>query len=62
MKSEIFIIVNPTAGDGQAEKRWQNFENDLKKNKIHYHAIMTEYKNHATALISEAVTPEKNIS
>ena len=56
MKSEIFIIVNPTAGDGQAEKRWQNFENDLKKNKIHYHAIMTEYKNHATALISEAVS------
>ena len=56
MKSEIFIIVNPTAGDGQAEKRWQNFENDLKKTKIRYHAITTEYKNHATELISEAVS------
>ncbi len=56
MKSETFIIVNPTAGDGQAEKRWQDFENDLKKNHIHYHAAITEYQSHATELISHAIT------
>ena len=56
MKPETFIIVNPAAGDGQAKKRWQDFENDLKKNKIHYHAVITEFQNHATELISVAVS------
>ena len=31
MKPETFIIVNLTAGDGQAKKRWQIFENDGQK-------------------------------
>ena len=60
MNTKTFIIVNPTAGDDQAEKRWQDFENDLKKNHIHYHAIITKYQNHATELISEAVSSGYN--
>jgi len=60
MKSETFIIVNPTAGDGQAEKRWQDCENVLKKHHIHYHFVMTEYQNHATELISQAVSSGYN--
>ena len=56
MNPEIFIIVNPTAGDGLAKKRWQDFENDLNNNNIRYHAAITEYKNHATELISAAVS------
>ena len=60
MISETFIIVNPTAGDGQAVKRWQGFENDLKKNHIHYSAVITEYKNHATELISQAISSGYN--
>ncbi len=56
MKSETFIIVNLTAGDGKAKKRWQNFENDLKKNHIKYKAVITQYQNHATELISKAVS------
>ena len=60
MQPETFIIVNPTAGDGQAEKRWQNFENDLKTNHINYHAVITEYQNHATELISQAVSSGYN--
>ena len=60
MKSETFIIVNPTAGDGQAEKRWHDFENDLKKNHINYQAVITEYRNHASELISEAVASGYN--
>ena len=56
MKPETFIIVNPTAGDGQAKKRWQSFEKDLKNNKIPYHAEITESKNHATEIVSNAVS------
>ena len=55
MKPETFIIVNPTAGDGQAKKRWQKFENDLINNQIPYHVEKTKYQNHATELVSEAV-------
>ena len=60
MKSQTFIIVNPTAGDGQAEKRWQNFEADLKKNNIHYHAVITKYKNHTTELTIQAISSGYN--
>ena len=60
MKSETFIIVNPTAGDGQAEKRWKNFENELINNNICYHAVITEYQNHATELISQALSSGYN--
>ena len=60
MESKIFIIVNPTAGEGKAKKIWQNFEYDLKKNNIHHHAVITEYQNHATELISRAVSSGYN--
>ena len=60
MKPETFIIVNPTAGDGQAKKRWQVFENDLKNNHIPYHSVTTEYQNHATKLVTEAVSTGYN--
>ena len=56
MKFETFIIVNPTAGDGLAKKRWQDFENNLKKHNIHYHAVLTEFQNHASEIISEALS------
>jgi diacylglycerol kinase family enzyme len=56
MIPETFIIVNPTAGDGRAEKRWKDFENDLNNNQIPYHAVTTEYRSHATELVSEAIS------
>ena len=55
MRDKIFIIVNPTAGDGLAEKRWENFETDLNNNNIAYEAVFTEYKNHATKIIANAI-------
>ena len=60
MQSETFIIINPTAGEGLAEKRWQDFENDLKKNNVLYHAVITRYQNHATELITEAISSGYN--
>ena len=60
MKPETFIIVNPTAGDGQAKKRWQVFENDLKNNHIPYHSVTTKCQNHATELVTKAVSSGYN--
>ena len=60
MKPETFIIVNPTAGDGQAKKRWQVFENDLKNNHIPYHSVTTKCQNHATKLVTKAVSSGYN--
>jgi len=57
---KTFIIVNPAAGDGQAEKRWQDFEHDLKKNQIQYQTVITEYQNHATELVAEAISSGYN--
>ena len=57
---KTFIIVNLTAGEGQAEKRWKIFENNLIKNKILYHVGITEYKNHATQLVSDAISSGYN--
>ena len=55
MRNKIFIIVNPTAGDGLAKKRWKIFETDLNNNNIPYEAVFTEYKNHATKIIANAI-------
>lgn len=60
MLAETFIIVNPTAGDGLAKKRWQNFENDLINTKIPYCVEKTKYQNHATELVSEAISSGYN--
>jgi len=60
MKPETFIIVNPTAGDGKANKRWLKFENDLINNQISFHVEKTQYQSHAAELVSEAVASGYN--
>ena len=57
---ETYIIVNPTAGDGQAQKRWQNFESQLKQSQIPYQAVITEYQNHATSIVADAIASGYN--
>ena len=61
MKPETFIIVNPTAGDGRAKTRWQDFEKELTNNQIRYHAEITESKNHATKLVANLKSILKSI-
>ena len=53
-KLKTLIIVNTTAGNSQAERRWKNFEKDLMHHNITYHAIKTKYPNHATKLAHDA--------
>jgi len=57
---KTLIIVNPAAGEGQAQKRWQDFESQLKQTQIPYQAVITEYQNHAIELVSEAISSGYN--
>ena len=57
---KTLIIVNPAAGDGKAEKRWQEFESQLKQTQIPYQAVITEYQNHATSIVADAISSGYN--
>ena len=57
---KILIIVNPTAGDGQAQKRWQDFESQMKQTQIPYQAVITEYQNHAKSIVADAISSGYN--
>ena len=57
---KTLIIVNPTAGDGQAQKRWQDFESQLKQTNIPYQTVITEYQNHATSIVADAISSGYN--
>jgi diacylglycerol kinase family enzyme len=57
---KTLIIINPTAGDGQAQKRWQDFESQLKQTQIPYQAVITEFQNHATVIASDAISSGYN--
>lgn len=59
-RHKTLIIVNPTAGDGQARKRWQDFESQLKQTHIPYQAVMTEYQNHAISIVADAISSGYN--
>ncbi|MDP6936195.1 MAG: diacylglycerol kinase family protein [Candidatus Marinimicrobia bacterium] len=52
---ETYIILNPTAGDGQAQKRWEKFEAELQQTLISYKVVTTREKNHAAKLANEAL-------
>ena len=52
---ETYIILNPTAGDGQAQKRWEKFESELQQSLIYYKVVTTREKNHATQIAKEAL-------
>ena len=52
---EITIICNPTAGAGQAQKRWEKFQTELDSANIDYTVHFTEAPNHATDLTNNAI-------
>jgi diacylglycerol kinase (ATP) len=49
------LIFNPTAGAGRSRKALETVERILKKHRKEYVIKTTEYKEHATALASDAV-------
>ncbi len=52
---ETYIIFNPTAGEGQAQKRWEKFESELQHTLISYKVAKTHAQNHAAQLAEEAL-------
>ena len=55
MQKKWFVIVNPVSGNGAAKKKWPLIKNELKKQEFLFNHSITEHKNHALDIISEAV-------
>lgn len=51
----IFIICNPTAGEGLAKKRWKRFKQQLELNGISFDYQLTQSPNHATEIASDCI-------
>ena len=54
--TEWFIIVNPNAGSGKTMSLWPPAQKRLDEHKIHYRAVLTSHRLHATALSREAAS------
>ena len=52
------VVVNPHAGSKKAEKDWPGIRKILTENNISFHAVFTEYINHAPALVKKFITEE----
>lgn len=55
MNKKWFVIVNPTAGNGAANKKWNLVFNELIKENFDFDFEITQYKKHASALIKKAI-------
>lgn len=53
MNSATRVILNPTAGEGLSEKRWQGLEKDLVTAGVQFDLIRTEYKGHAIEIAGD---------
>ncbi len=55
MNDKWFVIINPTAGNGTAKKKWVPIFNELTKQNFNFNFEITQYKNHASTLIKNAI-------
>ena len=51
----LYVIVNPTAGNGKAAKTGKKIEAELIKRNIEHEIHYTEFKGNATDLARDAV-------
>jgi len=51
-----FVIINPTSGNGLSEKKWPQIEALLNTYGFNFEFAFSEYKNHSTKLVQEAIT------
>ncbi len=54
-RKSAFIICNPAAGEGLAEKRWEKFRQQLDDNSLPYQFKLTEAPDHATDIARDVV-------
>ena len=54
-KDTWFIIANPTSGNRNFSKKWQEIQQNLKTNTIDYSFAITEYSKHEIELVQNAI-------
>ncbi len=55
MIEKWLVIVNPTAGNGAAKKKWSLIYNELLLKNFNFKVVFTEYKKHSIELVKTAV-------
>ncbi len=55
MQDTYLIVLNPTAGGGRAEKKWNKIAEELDLQRISYHLKRSEYSGHILAIVREAI-------
>lgn len=55
MKTDWFLIVNPTSGNGKSKKIWNKISDELKKQNILFSFAFTNYSKHEEELVEDAI-------
>ena len=55
MKTNWFLIVNPTSGNGKSKKNWSKISDELVKQNISFSFAFTEYSKHEEVLVKNAI-------
>ena len=55
MKTNWFLIVNPTSGKGKSKKNWSKISDELVKQNISFSFAFTEYSKHEEVLVKNAI-------
>lgn len=55
MNTSWFVIINPTAGNGNFNKLWQEIKDALKTNNLSFEYAKTEYGKHEIDLVHKAI-------
>lgn len=55
MKTDWFLIINPTSGNGKSKKNWKRISDELKNQNISFSFAFTEYSNHEEILVKDAI-------
>ena len=55
MKTDWFLIINPTSGNGKSKKNWKRISDELKNQNISFSFAFTKYSNHEEILVKDAI-------
>jgi YegS/Rv2252/BmrU family lipid kinase len=55
MKTDWFLIINPTSGNGKSKKNWKRISDELKKQNIQFSFTFTNYSKHEEELVKNAI-------
>ncbi|MDG1811818.1 MAG: diacylglycerol kinase family lipid kinase [Polaribacter sp.] len=55
MKTDWFLIINPTSGNGKSHKIWKQISNELNTQNIQFSFAFTKYATHEIELVKNAI-------